>query len=141
MKSLLLILSTLLVLHSQAQQSNISCNEQSMKQAIAEIRNVKLNEALYLGKPLGTLLEQIKSEIKFVTANPSGSNSVRLGYFYFRFLDPESVDSIRRENKVPFGLVVYVEETFDWDIRNKPSDKKFVWTKEDAEQNANLTVL
>ncbi|RYE54064.1 MAG: hypothetical protein EOP48_13060 [Sphingobacteriales bacterium] len=141
MKTILILLTTFFCFASKAQQYGYSECEQPLMQTVADAKKLKLNEQCFVNLPLSNLLQHIKPEIVTVSANPSGSNVVRLGYLLFRFMTMKQADSIRIGKKVPFGLVVYVKEPFEWNVQSRPADKKFAWTKEDAERLGSLTVL
>jgi hypothetical protein len=120
---------------------NNSCCAQKMMQTLNDVQKLKVNESSFIDKPLSTLLREIGPEIKMVSANPSTSNQTRLGYLIFRFVDAKKYDSIKIKGKYPLQITVYVKEPFEWDYKNRSTQTKFLWAKEDSERLSNLTVV
>lgn len=98
-----------------------------------DVYKLKTNEQQFINKPLKKLLKEIKPEIKMAWATSDLPN-----YFSFRFIDPEEVGKIGIKN---ISLFVYVKEQINWQSDKRPKEKKFVWTKKDAEKYGNLTVI
>lgn len=134
MKQILTILTfTLLLLTT-------SCHAQMMR-TLNDAQKLKINEKEFIGQPLKTLLKEIKPEIKMVSANPSTSNQVRLGYFIFRFVDAQTYDSSLAKQKYLLQITVFVKEPFVWNKNNKSLNERFKWTKNDEKKYGQLTIV
>ncbi|MDN3672506.1 hypothetical protein QWY99_05470 [Flavobacterium branchiarum] len=109
------------------------CKAQQMVQIPNDIYKLKINEQLFLNKPLKDLLKEIKPEIKLVIGTVDYPS-----YFSFYFISREEL------NKKPDGstlrLYVYVKEPLDWNFDKRPKGKEYQWTEEDLEKYGNLTV-
>jgi hypothetical protein len=114
---------------------NFSCKAQQIVQTPNDAHKLKTNEQQFINKPLKKLLKEIKPEIKMADATRDFPD-----YFSFRFIDREQ-HSKRGINQIPVVIYVYVAEQIDWHYEKRPKGKELVWTKEDAEKFANLTVI
>jgi hypothetical protein len=95
----------------------------------------------FIGKPLTSLLMEIKPSIKIVFAQ--GGWAEQAPAFFFYFMSRTQFDSCRSKGTLPLRLVVYVKEYFQWSYQERRKTRKdFIsWTKEDTETYGNLTVL
>lgn len=89
-------------------------------------------------RPLKILLDEIKPEVKMMTASRYGNNGT--GYIIFRFVDNDTYQKLWAENKFPTTIVVYFKERFDWDARVR-SNMGFKWLKSDVGKYGDLTVV
>lgn len=121
--------------------TNNSCYGQQLMKTVNDAQKLKVNEQMFIEKPLKTLLKNINPEIKMVTATPSNNTKSRLGYFIFRFVDTKQYDSSRQKKKYPLQITVFVKEPFEWSIKDRQVIKKGLWAKEDIEKYGNLTVV
>lgn len=118
-----------------------SCYAQQIVRTTNDAKKLEFNKNLFIGKSLKILLNEINPKIEMVSANPSNSNQIKLGYFIFRFTNFKTYDSLRiKQKKYPLQIEVFVKEPFDWNTKTKALNK-FQWTKEDEKKYGNLTVL
>ncbi len=116
------------------------CKAQQLVQKPSDINKLKLQESIFVNKPLKNLIKEIKPQIVMVTGWPSKSTE-RLGYFVFRFVDKKSYDSTRKNSKTPYQITVFIKETFQWNNHERNKDQKLNWTNSDTNKYGNLTVV
>lgn len=118
-----------------------SCYSQQMMTTVSDAQKIKVNEKLFIDKPLKSLLKEIKPEIKMAYGDPSKNIQSKIGYFRFTFVDSKQYDSLRIKGKTPVTMIVYVKEYFDWDFQRRSTGKQFNWTNRDEEKYGNLTIV
>jgi hypothetical protein len=113
-----------------------SCKAQQMVQTPNDAHKLKINEQLFINKPLKDLLKELKPEIKAAYAindNPY--------FFSFRFITPEQQKKNEGNYEDRVSLYVYVKDPINWQYEKRPNGKEMVWTKEDADKYGNLIVI
>lgn len=116
--------------------TNYSCKSQQLVQIPIDAHKLKQNEQQYFNKPLSNLLKEIKPEIKMADGTLDATD-----YFTFKFVTYDEYKKGVEEGKKYTSIYVYVKERINWKRENRPKDKEFVWTKEDAEKYDNYTVV
>lgn len=107
-------------------------------QKIDDAKKLEISEKQFLDKPLKTLLNEIKPQIKRVLVSPGGGeiNS----FFVFYFVNDEEYYNFRKENKSPISIRVYTKEIINWGLPDKAKNDWRKWNENDAENYGNLTI-
>jgi len=111
-----------------------------MMRTVSDAQKLKTNEQLFIGKPLKTLLKEIKPEIKMVFVESKRADGA-LSYIVFRFVDRQTWQKEYGEGKTPLGIRVFIKEHFEWDKTDKSPAERLSWTKEDAKKYGDLTIV
>jgi hypothetical protein len=90
----------------------------------------------FIGKPLTTLLKEIKPPIKMVYAREGSTEQAPM--FSFFFTSRQGFDKQRRKGKLPLRITVYLKEAFKW--KEWVKDHYWDWLKEDEGKYGNLTI-
>jgi len=117
---------------------NCSCRAQ-MVQTIADAKKLEINEKQFTGKPLKTLLQEIKPEIKRVAVSPGGKEFS--SFFVFYFQTKQDFIKSRDEGKQPTSIRVYVKDSIDYKDFDKSYNKDWwKWDANDVKKYGNFTV-
>ena len=113
--------------------------QQLMKNVTLEdAQKIKDNEQNFINKPLKTLFKEIKPTIKVVSGYPG--NLETAGHFTFTFVEYKEHDELRKKQKFPLSIIVFVKEPFEWNTKER-HDKEILWNKEDEKKYGDLTIL
>jgi len=97
----------------------------------------------FIGKPLKSLLEEIKPTIRLVLAREGWIPEVA-PLFTFFFTSKQVYDRYRLNGTFPLRLTVYLKEPFKWELEKRKGykDKEHYldWTKDDEEKYGGLTI-
>lgn len=104
---------------------------QRMVQSVSDIRNLKINETQFIGKPLKVLLVQIKPKILIVEGNLPNINPEANSFINFRFVDRKEYDSIKSSGKFPTTVRIIFALDDKRQLSGKPLIMQRIWTKED----------
>ena len=116
-----------------------SCRAPQLMQTEFDGHLLKANESEYVGKPLKTLLKQIKPPIKMVSATGERGHG-EPGYFVFLFHDVEAQAAWRKVDRLSPRLTVFVKESFDWNRDSISIQERMQWTQKDLKKYGNLTI-
>ena len=115
-----------------------SCRAQMIKK-LSDVSKLKENESIFIGKPLNTLLKEIKPQIRMASAQSNRADHMP-SVIYFRFVDSK-IYYKKEKGKSYASIVVYIKENFDWDGMRRSKKANYSWTKEDVEKFGSLTVV
>ena len=116
-----------------------SCKAQ-LVQTVMDAKKLEINKDKFIGKPLSSLLKQIKPQIKSVLVIPGSSEQLSTICFYF--LPHSDIHKFKEETgKNPVEIWIRLKEyDFKWDPSTRPQDQRYDWTKEDEEEFGKMTV-
>lgn len=120
--------------------TSMSCHCQTVMRTLSDASKLKSEQQVYIGKSLAYLLKDIKVPIRTVLANQRRDTTEAPGHFYFRFDDPERLDSIQVSGGYAVGIMVYIKEPFLFDYRSRFKSKNLAWTSEDTQRYGHLTI-
>lgn len=115
-----------------------SCYAQKLVQTKADVKKLQTYEKQFIGKPLKALLKEIEPRIE--TAIARSSNSSQASFFNFYFTPKNEYDRLRKQNKFPLTIKVYIKGNFIWDKKGKTKEEWLKWTKEDELKFGDLIV-
>ena len=117
-----------------------SCRAQ-LVQTVMDAKKLEINKDKFIGKPLSSLLKQIKPQIKSVLVIPGSSE--RLSTICFYFLPHSDIHKFKEETgKNPVEIWIRLKEyDFKWDPSTRPQDQRYDWTKEDEETFGKMTLV
>ncbi len=117
---------------------NTSCYAQLM-QTLNDAQKLKENKGSFIGKPLVTLLKEIKPEIKVAFVETDRADGA-WSYIMFKFIDSTQFYKYKKGGKAPLGITVFLKEKFEIGKPDKPIAERLSWKKEDEKKYGNLTI-
>ena len=114
-----------------------SCSGQKLVQTPKDVVKIYEHRERFIRKPLQEVLDQINIPIRYVQPRPIGNPQP---FFRFQFIPYN--EKLNNPEKIPYTLVVYGKENFEWDFQERLSKGIITeWRKEDAGKNGSLTVV